>query len=172
MQNRTRHMGWVLFLWFCFISAIGIAAYLSFQNGQEAKEYSQRIMQYLAGRSYPDRVFTEQEMMEFTYKGRQLGRIALFFLIGIWGTVTIHVTFWRWHGLLRTMVTLLILFAAAYLTERLKIYIPTRHYSYEEMTFSIAAALMGFLLVSTVILSYHILKNLFRIIGIAVSGGF
>ena len=56
----------------------------------------------------------------------------------------------------------MILVAIAFLTERLKEYIPSRHYSYEEMMVSIVAVILGFALVSVITLILHTVKGVFR----------
>lgn len=168
MAKRKGHPALAVFLWLCFIAAVAVVTYLSFQNGMEAKAFSRQFIQYIADKVYEGRTVTEEELSGLTYTIRQTGRIAIFFIIGILGTVTIHVTFhrWRWTG--RTATAAVILFGIAYLTEKLKVYIPTRHYSYEEMMMSIVAAGMGFLLVSLITLCFYAFRNFFRLLGMAV----
>lgn len=168
MREKKKHPVLIVFLWICFIAAIGIVAYLSFQNGAQAKALGRRFIQYVADRRYSGRKATDEEMLNLTYEIRQAGRMVAFFLIGIWGTMTIHVSFRKCSWVLKTGITAMLLLAVAYLTEKLKIYIPSRHYSYEEMMLSIAAVSMGFLMVSVIILCFHILKGFFRFLETAV----
>lgn len=168
MEKKKGHPMLIIFLWLCFIAAIGVVAYLSFQNGVEAKAFSRQFIQYAADKVYPGKEVTEEELLQLTYTLRQTGRIIIFFLLGILGTVTIHATFRKWRWTWKTGVAAGILFSVAYLTEKLKIYIPTRHYSYHEMMMSIAAVSLGFLLVSAITLCFCVLKNFFRLLGMAV----
>lgn len=168
MKKRRGYPALIAFLWICFIATVGAAAYLSFQNGIEAEALGRQFTQYVADKVYSGRKLTEEELLQLTYKIRQTGRVIIFFLIGILGTATIHITFRKWRWTWKTGIAAGILLCVAYLTEKLKIYIPTRHYSYHEMMMSIAAVCMGFLLVSVITLCFYIFKNFFRLLGMAV----
>lgn len=154
----------MIVLWICFLTVIGIVSYLSFQDGEEAKTFGKRFIQYIAERKYQGNTVSEEDMQALTYEIRQTGRVVIFFLLGILGTVTIHVSFRRWNWFIKTGITGFVLIIIACLTEKLKIYIPSRHYSYEEMMYSIAAVSMGFLLVSVLTLLICLLKSFFRLI--------
>ena len=151
-------------LWCCFLTAVVVVSYLSFQNGDEAKAVGEKFISYLAGRRYPGREATTQEILMLTYEVRQMGRVCAFFAMGILGTAAIHISCGKCNWLIKTCIMGIVLVAIAYLTERLKIYIPTRHYSYEEMMLSMTATVMGFILVSVVTLTFQLLKGFFRLV--------
>ncbi|MDE5909034.1 MAG: hypothetical protein K2H52_09910 [Lachnospiraceae bacterium] len=149
-----------LVLWIVFILMIAGITFISFQNGEATKELGSQIMDKLTRFQAVPEVSTGEEMAAATYGMRQSGRALVFLLIGIVGTITIHVSCYRCNWLIRTGITVFILAAIAYFTEKLKIYIPTRHYSYEEMMISMAAAGVGCLAVSLIMLLGRILKSL------------
>ena len=157
MKKRTR---WpvVVLLWLIFISMTGVIVYVSFQNGEESKELGKQFIRQL---SRAQQISGSQEEMDhFNYLFRQGGRIAAFLMIGIMGTITIHVTFAGCNWLFKTTITLMIITAIACFTEKMKVYIPTRHYSYEEMMLSVMAAIAGFLAVSVLTLLGRALKGI------------
>ena len=162
MKNKKR---WplILSLWIVFGLLVAGVAYLSFQNGEDAKLFGKQVITKLAEVQYSSQEISENDMNAFTYMIRQNGRIIAFLLIGIVGTITIHVSCAKCNWLIRTCITAVILVAIAYLTEKLKIYIPTRHYSYEEMLVSMASAAAGFILVSAVTLTVKAVKGFFRL---------
>ena len=85
-------------------------------------------------------------------------------MIGIVGTITIHISFYKSNWLARTTITAVVLVGIAYLTEWLKKYIPSRHYSFEEMMVSILAVIVGFVFVSVVTFVFKAVKGFFRLI--------
>ena len=149
-----------LVLWIIFILMIAGITFISFQNGEATKELGSRIMDKLARFRPMPEASTKEEVAAATYGMRQSGRALAFLMIGIMGTITVHVSCYRCNWLIRTGITVAILASVAYFTEKLKIYIPTRHYSYEEMMISMAAAGAGFLAVSLLMLLGRILKSL------------
>lgn len=164
MKKNKKHPVLAFLLWSCFLTAVAVVVYLSFQNGEQSKALGERFISYLARQRYSEREATTQELLELTYEVRQLGRVFAFFIIGILGTAAIHVSFRRCNWLVKTGITAIVLVAIAYFTERLKIYIPTRHYSYEEMMLSIISVVMGFILVSVITLTFQALKGFFRLV--------
>lgn len=137
---------------------------MSFQNVEKYQDMGRRFIQYVADRKYSGRQATEEEIRVLTYEVRQTGRIAVFFVLGIMGTMTIYLSFRKCNWILKTGITAVLLIAFACLTEKLKIYFPGRHYSYDEMMLSITAVCMGFLLVSVIFLCFRIFKSFFRVI--------
>ena len=164
MQKNKKHPVIAAVMWIFFLAAVAVVVYLSFQDGEQAKTVGERFISYLARQRYPGRKATTQELLELTYEVRQLGRVCAFFVIGILGTAAIHISFGRNNWLVKTGVTASLLVAIAYFTERLKIYIPTRHYSYEEMMVSIISVMMGFILVSIITLTFQAFKGFFRLV--------
>lgn len=157
MKKRTR---WpvVVLLWLIFILMIGGIVYVSFQNAEESKELGKQLIRQISKVEHIDT--TEESIDAFNYLFRQGGRIVAFLMIGIVGTITIHVTFAGCNWLFKTTITLMILTAIACFTEKMKMYIPTRHYSYEEMMLSVMAAAAGFLAVSVLTLLGKALKGI------------
>lgn len=151
-------------MWGCFLAAVAVVVYLSFQDGEKAKAMGEQFISYLARRRYPGREATTQEILTLTYEFRQIGRVCAFFIIGILGTAAIHISCGKRNWFVKTGITAGMLVAIAYFTEKLKIYIPTRHYSYEEMMLSIVSVIMGFMLVSVVTLTFQALKGFFRLV--------
>ena len=166
MKNKKR---WplILALWIVFGLLVAGVAYLSFQNGEDAKLFGKQVITKLAEVQYSSQEISENDMNAFTYMIRQNGRIIAFLLIGIIGTITIHVSCAKCNWFIRTCITAIILVTIAYLTEKLKIYIPTRHYSNEEMLVSMAAAAAGFILVSAVTLTVKAVKGFFRLMAVS-----
>ncbi len=161
-MKKKRKKSAVLALWGIFLFMVFGIVFLSFQNGIEAKELSNRfILQFVQSIS-PQSSMTNTELQELTYDVRQGGRVLAFLLLGVVGTMAVHLSFPKCSWCAKTGVTALILVAIAFLTEKLKIYIPTRHYSYEEMMVSISAVMLGFSTVSLVILAVGALKDFFR----------
>ena len=164
MKRKNQHPVMTALLWICFLAVVAVVVYLSFQNGEQSKALGEKFIIRLAQQRYPGREATTQEILELTYEVRQLGRIGAFFVIGILGTAAIHISCGKRNWLVKTGITASMLVAIACFTERLKIYIPTRHYSYEEMMLSIVSVIMGFMLVSVVTLTFQALKGFFRLV--------
>lgn len=164
MKKNKKYPVLVAVLWLGFLVSVAAVAYLSFQDGEQAKAMGQRLIAYLAQKRYGGRAATAQELLELTYEIRQMGRIGAFFVVGILGTAAIHLSFGRCCWLIRTGITAALLIAIAYFTEKLKIYIPSRHYSYEEMMLSMGAVIMGFVLVSAITLTFQAMKGFFRLV--------
>lgn len=168
-QGKKNHPLIAVILWICFLTLVAIAVYLSFQDGEEAKALGKRFIQYLAGQKYQEaEAVSQTQMLDLTYEVRQTGRAALFFLLGIFGTVAMHVSFRRCNWVIKTGITAAVLVAIAFLTEKLKIYIPSRHYDYEEMMISIVSVIAGFAIVSVVTFLFYLLKGIFQMFATAV----
>jgi len=161
-MKKTRKKFAVLLLWGIFLALVFGIVFLSFQDGVEAKELSNRFILQLVQKINPQSNMTDMELQELTYDIRQGGRVWAFLLLVMIGTMTVHLSFPKCSWCAKTGITALILVAIAFFTEKLKIYIPTRHYSYEEMTVSISAVMLGFSTVSLVILAVGALKDFFR----------
>ena len=158
-MKKKRRKTMIMALWVIFLLMVTMIAFLSFQNGEDAKRFGDRIILYLAGLFF-DETMTKKEIESVIYQVRQYGRAVAFLLIGIVGTITIHVSCPKCNWGMKTGITAFILLAIAFFTERLKIYIPSRHYSYEEMLISIMAVTVGFLAVSAITLTTKALKGL------------
>lgn len=154
----------VLAWWILFISLVAVVAYLSFQSGENAKELGKQTILQFAESQNKGGLMSQEYLDELTYKIRQSGRVIAFIVIGIVGTITIHISFYKCSWLTQTTVTAVLLVGIAYLTEWLKKYIPSRHYSFEEMMISILAVIAGFVFVSVVTLVFKAVKGFFRLI--------
>ena len=163
-MKKSRRWPLIVFFFFFFISMVTVVAYLSFQNGEDAKILGKQLVHKLTETSYLQKGNTEEEMLTLTYLVRQFGRFFAFLGIGVVGTFTIHVSFPKCNWLLKTIIALGIITAIAYFTEKLKMYIPSRHYSYEEMLISIAATTLGFCLVSMLTLAVRAVKGFFHLV--------
>lgn len=154
MQKKKKRTIAVVLLWLGFLLLVAAVMYLSFQNGAAAKMLGKNVISNIAERQKPGEWSTlKGEFGTLTgedavaYLIRQSGRIAAFFLIGMSGTMAVQVTFRKSNWFFRNTLILFVLVGIACLTEKLKIYIPDRHYSYEEMIMSIMAVTAGFVFV-------------------------
>lgn len=153
---------WTVLLWLSFLSCLCAIFYLSFQNGEEAKELGTSIMLKTASIYYNRDKFTDGEVVDIIYRFRQYGRMVAFTVLGVLGTATIHTTFYKWLWIIRAVVSTAMLLFIAVFTEKYKMFLPTRHYSEEEMMYSIYAVLLGFAFVSVVTLVYSLIKWLLK----------
>lgn len=160
MNKSKDYTFFVLFLWIGLFAIVAAIAYLSFQGGEAAKALGTDLIGGAASRYYGTKELTETQYNAMAYVIRQSGRIIAFFVMGVWCSITIHATFHRLNWVIRTIIIVLFLLVVAVLTERLKIYIPTRHYSKEEMMLSIYGALGGAAIVSIVTFVYSLVKFL------------
>lgn len=147
MNKKERR--WVVpLLWIMFLTVVIGIAIVSFQSGEESKHIGEVWIYRLAQRKNPGERVTQEELSQVTYIVRQLIREIAFFVIGILGTITIHATCKKKSWFIKTEISAAILALIAYFTEAVKKFIPSRHYSEEEMMLSMGAAAAGFLLVS------------------------
>lgn len=147
-------------LWVLFLGCLAGILYLSFQDGESAKEIGSDIIDSAARWYYGTENIAPDILLDFTYKCRQIGRIVLFTLFGIIGTSTIHATFYKLHWVFRTLIAITLLILVAVFTERYKIYLPTRHFSEREMLYSIYGVLIGFGIVSVITSIYTFARYL------------
>lgn len=163
LKRKNKGMlGLAVFLWFFYLILLAFIVYLSFSDGESAKNFGKKTIRYMAEYHYETDDIPEEVMFTFTYKVRQLGRIALFIALGMLGTMTIHVTFHFWPWLLRAIISVSMLIFVAVFTERFKMYLPTRHFSDKEMVYSILGALAGFGFVSIVTFVFSFVRWVLR----------
>lgn len=161
MKKRKKRRGlWVILLWMVFLTSITTIGYLSFQNGTSSAELGSDVIEKLAGEYYEKDTVSTMELYKFTYYFRQIGRTIAFFIIGILGTVTIHLSSERLPWIVKSVLAAGILLILAWITEKCKIYLPTRHYSQDEMMISIAAAMLGFSIVSLITLIHNLIHHM------------
>ncbi|MBO5056947.1 MAG: VanZ family protein [Lachnospiraceae bacterium] len=169
MQEKKNHPVIVAMLWICFLAAISLVAYLSFQNGEDAKEVGKSAIQLIAQQNSSGNGVSQQDIDTLTYIIRQAGRTGAFFVIGILGTLAVYVSFKKWNWFLKGGITAAVLIGFAYLTEKLKIFIPSRHYNYDEMMLSIIAVIAGFALVTVITLIFCAMKRISRLLAAALN---
>ena len=165
MRKEKRNSGMAVlavFLWMSYLAVLILILFLSFEDGESAKNFGKKTIRYLAEEHYDTDDIPEEVMLTFTYKVRQLGRIVLFMALGVLGTMTIHVTFHRLPWIVRAIISITMLLAVAIFTERYKVYLPTRHFSSTEMKYSIAGALSGFAFVSAVTFVFSFVRWILR----------
>lgn len=162
-MNRFMRFLTVL-LWTSTILVLGAICYLSFMDGESAKMLDKKIIIRFAAWYYDRDDFTLLEMADIIYRFRQYGRIAIFALLALLGTATIHVTFYRWPWLVRSLLAVAGLIGVAVFTERYKMHLPTRHFSQEEMMYSIYGVAMGFMFITVVTFVFSLIKSIFGLI--------
>ncbi len=150
----------VILLWMVFLASITTIGYLSFQNGTSSAELGSSVIKKLAIRYYEKDSISSIELYKFTYYFRQIGRTIAFFIIGILGTVTIHLSSEHLPWIVKSVLAAGVLLILAWITEKCKIYLPTRHYSQDEMMISIAAAMLGFSIVSLITLIHNLIHRI------------
>lgn len=164
MQKRVYHGVLLFFLWSAFLVLTASIVFLSLQDGNEAKEMMKQLMEYFSDYVDRDVVAGLGDAQRVEYLLRQAGRAGAFFLLGILGTVAVHLTFRRCNWIVRTILVIGGLTAIAYLTEKVKVYLPTRHFSEKEMLISITFVIMGFLFVSFITFIFGIIKGIVHLL--------
>ena len=161
MKRRKRgRIIWAVLFWMVFLASVAAIAYLSFQNGTSSAELGSNVIEKLAAEYYEKDTVSTTELYKFTYYFRQMGRTIAFFIIGILGTATIHLSSERLPWIVKSVLAAGILLVIAWVTERCKIYLPTRHYSQDEMMISMAASMLGFSIVSLITLIYNLIHHM------------
>ena len=158
-RKRGRIICTVLF-WMIFLVSVATIVYLSFQNGTSSAELGSDVIEKLAAEYYEKDTVSTTELYKFTYYFRQMGRTIAFFIIGILGTATIHLSSERLPWIVKSVLSAGILLVIAWVTEKCKIYLPTRHYSQDEMMISMAASMLGFSIVSLITLIYNLIQHM------------
>lgn len=161
MKSKKR-WGLSIILWLLFAVLTAGIFYLSFQSGERAKLMDSALLHNLPDWQQVTDGMAQEQLDLWIYRARQSGRILAFLLLGMVGTLAVQISCQRWSWLLRTGVTGLGLGLIAFLAEKLKVYIPSRHYSREEMLLSFAAAAAGFLTVAAATLAFQCIKGILR----------
>lgn len=159
-KKKKCRVVWAVLFWMVFLASVATIAYLSFQNGVSSAELGSDVIEKLATRYYEKDTVSTTELYRFTYYFRQMGRTIAFFIIGILGTATIHLSSEHLPWIVKTALSAGILLLIAWATEKLKIYLPSRHYSQDEMMISIAAAMLGFSIVSLITLVGNLIHHM------------
>lgn len=164
MQKRKYYSVLLFLLWSTFFVLTAAIVYLSLQDGNEAKDMMKKLIEYLGAYTDKEILSAWGDADRIEYLLRQSGRAGAFFLLGILGTSAVHLTFRRCNWLVRTILATGGLTAIAYLTEKVKEYLPTRHFSQKEMLISIAAVILGFVTVSFLTFLGWIIKGILRLL--------
>lgn len=151
-MKKKRRTVWVLLFWLAFLAAVAAICYASFQNGEASAQIGKDVLEKLAEEYFDKDAVTKNELSLFTYHFRQIVRTVAFVGLGMLGTATIHLSFGRLPWIVRTLMSAAILLPVAWITEKGKIFLATRHYSYNQMMISVVSVMLGFLLVSAVTL--------------------
>lgn len=141
MTSETRKRTCLL-LWLAFALLLGITCILSFQSGSATKGFDRPIAEQLSGTG---RGMSQELIRSILFVIRQTGRAVLFGLLGLTGGGAVLLSFRRF-SIRRRMVWMgIVLLAVSYLTEKLKIFIEGRHYSFWEFVESLLCAMAGLL---------------------------
>ena len=121
MKRRKRgRIIWAGLFWMVFLASVAVIAYLSFQNGTSSAELGSDVIEKLATEYYEKDTVSTTELYKFTYYFRQIGRTIAFFLIGILGTATIHLSSERLPWIVKSVLAAGILLLIAWITETLQ----------------------------------------------------
>ena len=161
-MSKTKWGPAVPVLWFIFIMTVAVIAYLSFENGEQSKLWTERIILRVIGKLKPEHNVTNAELLAITYVARQGARVIAFLFIGMLGTITVHASMRSAGWFVKTFISGGMVLFIAYATEAFKEYIPSRHFSHKEMLISILAVVAGFMFISLVSLLKQVIKWLFR----------
>ena len=143
-------------MWTIFTIILLVTLTLSFQTGPATKALEKPLVSQVTNNmaSLP----SEETILTITYYIRQVGRALLFFLLGLTGSWSIHLTFRKAAVRKRILGTAFMLFAIAYFTEKMKIFIPGRHYSFPECLESFLFGILGCICI-TLILHIHSMRR-------------
>lgn len=160
MQNKSYYGIMIFLLWSGFLVLTGGIVFLSLQDGGEAKEMMKSLMEYMSRYVDKNMITGLGDPQRLEYLLRQGGRAVAFFLLGMIGTSAVHFSFRKCNWLVKTALSITGLIAIAYFTEKVKEYLPTRHFSEKEMLISIIFVIAGFLVVTMVTFLAWIIKGL------------
>ncbi len=143
-------------IWLLFFALVGGICYLSFQNGEVSKQLGNDLWDWLEAKtgSYLQKNIEDAALK---YIMRQLGRGLLFFALGIVTTAAMNLSFPRINWFFKSVIIISFLGVISYVTEKMKIYIASRHYAPFEMAISFIAGMSGFVLMAILIAFFRIL---------------
>ena len=136
-------------IWTIFTFILLITLYLSFQSGPATKALEKPFVTQVTGTlaNAP----TQEQGLTITYYLRQAGRAILFFALGFTGSWAILLTFRRITAKLRILSTAAMLFAIAFFTEFMKLFIEGRHYSFPQCLEGFLFGMLGYLCISMIL---------------------
>lgn len=136
-------------LWIIFTFILLITLYLSFQSGPATKALEKPFVTQVTGTlaNAP----TREQVLTITYYLRQAGRAILFFALGFTGSWAILLTFRRITAKLRILSTAAMLFAIAFFTEFMKLFIEGRHYSFPQCLEGFLFGMLGYLCIGMIL---------------------
>ena len=109
-------------MWAIFTIILLVTLTLSFQTGTATKALEKPLVSQVTNTMTT--LPSEEAILTITYYIRQIGRALLFFLLGLTGSWSIHLTFRKTAARNRLLGTTLMLFIISYFTEKMKIFIP------------------------------------------------
>lgn len=139
-------------MWAIFTIILLVTLTLSFQTGTATKALEKPLVSQVTNTMTT--LPSEEAILTITYYIRQIGRALLFFLLGLTGSWSIHLTFRKTAARNRFLGTVLMLFIISYFTEKMKIFIPGRHYSFPECLESFLFGILGCICIT--FLLYHL----------------
>lgn len=128
-------------MWIIFTIILLVTLTLSFQTGSATKALEKPLVSQVTNNMTT--LPSEEAVLTITYYIRQVGRALLFFMLGFTGSWSICLTFRKAIPRNRFLGTTLMLFVISYFTEKMKIFIPGRHYSFLECLESFLFGIIG-----------------------------
>ena len=125
-MSKTKWGPAVPVLWFIFIMTVAVIAFLSFENGEQSKLWTERIILRVIGKLKPEHNVTNAELLAITYVARQGTRVIAFLFIGMLGTITVHASMRSAGWFVKTFISGGMVLFIAYATEAFKEYIPSK----------------------------------------------
>ncbi len=155
-MKRKKHRGGRALIWLILFVLVGGICYLSFQNGEVSKQMGNRLYEFLKARM-GGYLHTDMDEKALTYIMRQFGRGLLFFTLGIVTTAAVNLSFPRINWFFKSVFIIIFLGVIACFTERMKVFIASRHYAPVEMAISFIAAMSGFVLMAILLAFFRML---------------
>ena len=141
MEKRAATAAWTMF--FLIFAVICV---LSFQSGDATKALEKPLVEGVTGTA--DRQLSREAILTITFYIRQAGRAVLFYALGFCGACGTLLCFGRRNQLALGAGAGTVLFGLSYFTEKMKIFIEGRHYSFVECLEGFVFALLGYLCVA------------------------
>lgn len=140
-------------MWVVFTIILLVILTLSFQTGTATKALEKPLVSQVTNTMTT--LPSDEAILTITYYIRQIGRALLFFLLGLTGSWSIHLTFRKTAARNRFLGTALMLLIISYFTEKMKIFIPERHYSFPECLESFLFGILGCICITLLLYYIH-----------------
>lgn len=135
--------------WTMFALILAVICVLSFQSGNATKAFEKPFVESVAGSA--GRQLSGETVLAITYYIRQVGRGVLFLVLGFSGTCGVLICFDRGNRPALGIMVCMLLFAISYFTEKMKIFIEGRHYTFAECMEGFAFAVLGYILAAIIL---------------------